>query len=57
LPLDTSGVSLSLRVWCRSETAAPDVAAAIVEEVKAKASAAHIDILVPRTATEVPQKA
>ena len=47
LPLETTGTSLSLRMWCRSGAAVPTVTGAIIGEVREKAAAKRIDVLLP----------
>jgi small-conductance mechanosensitive channel len=46
IPLETNAISLSLRLWCRNEAAAHSATAAIVGEIRRKASGEGIDVLV-----------
>ena len=47
LPLETTGTSLSLRMWCRSGAAVPTVTGSIIGEIREKAAAKRIDVLLP----------
>jgi small-conductance mechanosensitive channel len=56
LPLETTGTSLSLRMWCRSDSIVPTIKTSIIGEIRETAAEKHIDVLLPRGPAAVAQE-